>query len=1154
MIIGDGARSTGRAPLRLRLQRFRRRAARFRLWAGASFTGLSVILSTVYENIPIRLQYVALGLLSASGAVAVLLLEPPEARESSKPGTPRAGAGPTRGAGRIPLPTRPARPGGPSGPGAPERTLEPVRRRLRWRVGRRRVEAVPTLPPRDVLFRGRGRELAELREQHDRQRAARPWSTRRPRFWRNGSADRQADTGPVVLRVHGMPGVGKSALVDELARDLAAQYPHGQVYVSMGTGSAARPPHEILQELLLALGWRNREIPPTTTARATVLRSLTVRKRILFIFDAARNAEQVRLIMPNDPATAVLITSRRDLLWPDHLPTPSYHLQLPSEDDALDMFGAVSNLPDGIRPECVAEIVSYCDRLPLAIRAAAERVADDHADACQIAGLLRGERSRLGWLVRPGRALHGHLLTEYGRLLPPEQEALAMLALIPSATFVPWVLAPMMELPVDEAEALVDRLAAAQLLHDHGMDDVERVARYGFHPLVRLFALEQAARIDQKTVDAAFARLDEAYLDAVAAALTVLNPEFTVEVPSHWLGRNSTLPKRIADNPQRWVRSEYPNLLRLINSARTPDSVRWRIGAWLDGCVPAELTARETLNGYDSAVLAAENERESLGLVDVLLGKGTFLVAIERYADAERTFDRALAHCEQLRRRAEEQDDEAALLEVMRRFVSIRRKTGEAYLQAAHYRQAIEALEDAYRHAERSDDLSEQRLIAERRLIQVLLGEVHHVDTPEAAKDELHDPRVPDATRYRILLSLAEGARRRGDWNTADEYFAETLELVESDQRRRATVQYRMARALLGRALAADGHPDGAGPLSARPGLAVRAARRAASAAVIFQQMGNPVGEVRAYCMLARAVLALHRWVEAERLAHVAASKLDRLHSAGESPEMLAPLAARLDRLRGELRLRAGDQESARHLLMTSAATFAGEEDWAALRDVLRSLEHGRPPGYYRPAEPAQDADDPLTVRNGYPALPAGPVSLSPAATEQLAARVTSSVSGRLQAEIRQALVPAPVAAFRGAVGVHLDGAEEAPAGEGEPPLWRVPVGRRCELTVLVVTGHRPYADDAQRPTMAAPRLWLPAETTGTAAEEVELTVLVDAPFVEVAAPELTVNCPTENARVQHRSGLLFDEPGTHHVRVTLLSSARLVQSLPLRIEAVGDA
>ncbi|WP_433266511.1 NB-ARC domain-containing protein [Micromonospora vinacea] len=1111
--------------LRWLIRRIRRRLRRFRLLIAAAVTVLASVLGTVYDKIPADLQLAALLVIGAFGAVAVILIESPESSyEQSLVDSATA---------RKSKRAKPARP-------RRDRT-EPRFRLTRW-LGWWRNQVVPTLPPRDELFRGRERELADLQGLHDLQRAARTGGVRSIfRRGRRRTADRRGAAGPVILLVHGMPGVGKTALADELARRLARRYPHGQLFVNLGTGGAARTPMEILKELLLALGWS--EMPDTAVGRAMLLRSLTAKKKILFILDAARNADQVRHVLPSDSAAAVIITCRRGMTWSDALAEPSYALGLPDDDEALAIFRAVSRTAESVRPECAAEIVSLCGRLPLAVRAAAERVSNDGADICQIAGLLHEPRSRLGWLNRPGRSLRAHLQTEYGRLLPKEQRALAMLALIPSPTFVPWVLGPLMDLPPAEVEALVDRLSAAQLLEDLGMDEVSEVARYRLHPLVRLFAGEQAARIPAHEREWALDQLTAAYVQVVCAVLAVLHDDFAYVGPLDWLAPDSKFPQRIADHPEAWVRAEYPHLLRVMDdTAALPDAgfgtrLRWRVGAWLDGCVAEGVSSAATLAAYAQAARAAERDGNILAQVDVLLAKGTFLVAVERYRDAEQCLDRAMALSHRLLG-----DRSPAREEAERRIAIALRKMGEAFLQAAAYQRAVEKLEDALARAETIADGSEQRLI------RILFAEAHHVDTAEAVYDELLDPGLSDATRYRIYLSLAEAGRRRGDWQTAADYLGQAARLVDGDLRRVANVRYRSAR------LALDQYEDGTGGGDGRdPELAATAVRRAAHALLTFRQMGNPLGTVRTQCLLARAILALGRPVEADHVAHAAEGELAAVQGSGEKPEVLAPLTARLTRVKGEIRLRAGDRTGGRQLLMDAAMAFGELKDWAGLRAVLGLLEEVAPAGTEAPGVglPVVVPVDGWPGRGPMP-MGGGPVSLSPAVTDRLAARLSSQVVDRVQDELRQTLTPAEPVAFRGALGAGLAGAELAHDEELQP-TWRIPVGELCHLTVLVATGQRAFANEpGLRPALAGPQVWRPlAVSTGARADDVDLTVLVDAPFVDVSDPELRTTCRVDGGLARLDSTLRIDVPDENELRITVLSSGRLVQSLPIRLLAV---
>ncbi|MEU8008913.1 NB-ARC domain-containing protein [Micromonospora parva] len=1110
--------------LRWSIRRLRRRLKRFRLLIAAAVTVLASVLGTIYDNIPAKLQLAALLAIGTLGAAAVILVESPEASYEQS---------------RVDLPA--ARKSKRAKPARPRRDrMEPRFRFTRW-LGWWRNQVVPTLPPRDELFRGRERELADLQDLHDRQRAVRTGGVRSI-FRRGGrrTADRRGAAGPVILLLHGMPGVGKTALADELARRLARRYPHGQLFVNLGTGGAARTPMEILKELLLALGWS--EMPDTAVGRAMVFRSLTAKKKILFILDAARNADQVRHVLPSDSAAAVIITCRRGMTWSDSLAEPSYPLGLPDDDEALAIFRAVSRTAESVRPECAAEIVSLCGRLPLAVRAAAERVSNDGADICQIAGLLREPRSRLSWLDRPGRSLRAHLQTEYGRLLPKEQRALAMLALIPSPTFVPWVLGPLMDLPPAEVEALVDRLSAAQLLEDLGMDEVSEVARYRLHPLVRLFAGAQAARIPAHEREWALDQLTAAYIQVVSAVLAVLHDDFAYPGPMNWLAPDSKFPQRIADHPEAWVRAEYPNLLRVMDdTVALPDTgfgtqLHWRVGPWLDGCVAEGVSSAATLAAYTQAARAAERDGNVLAQVDVLLAKGTFLVAVERYRDAEQALDRAIALSYRLLG-----DRSAARDEAERRIAIALRKMGEGFLQAAAYQRAVEKLEDALARAETIADGPEQRLI------RILFAEAHHVDTAEAVYDELLDPGLSDATRYRIYLSLAEAGRRRGDWQSAGDYLGQAARLVDGDLRRVANVRYRTAR------LALDQYEDGTGGGGRDPELATTAVRRAAHALLTFRQMGNPLGTIRTQCLLARAILAMGRLVEADHVAHAAEGELAAVQGSGEKPEVLAPLTARLTRVKGEIRLRAGDRTGGRQLLMDAAMAFGELKDWAGLRAVLGLLEEVAPAG----AEPPGAGLPVVVPVDGWPGrgpmpMGGGPASLSPAVTERLAARLSSQVIDRVQDELRQTLTPAEPVAFRGALGAGLTGAEPAPEAERQP-TWRLPVGELCHLTVLVATGQRAFADEpGRRPALADPQVWRPlAVSSGVRADDVDLTLLVDAPFVDVSDPELRTTCRVDGGLARLDSTLRIEVPGGNDLRIAVLSSGRLVQSLPIHLEAV---
>lgn len=903
---------------RWKIRRIRHRARRLRKWLLVTAGALAAALSTAYEDVPVGLRWPAV-LVVALLSFGAMLLTVGSGGDVTRPAV--SGRFERRRASHGPPTTGQRRRSSATARVAQPRSdrREP-RRPRRWLPWPRQTMA-PTLPPGDGLFRGRDRELHELLTRHDEQRAARDGRGRGTRLG-NGRPrpdHRSTVAGPVLLLIHGKAGVGKSTLADELARRLAPHYPHGQIFANLGTAGAARTPKEVLKDFLLALGWSEDEMPQSTVERARIFRSLTRGKRMLFILDAARHADQVRHVIPSSPTVAVIITSRRDLSIDPYLNpgTRSYRLDVLDPDEAEEMFRAVAGLPPGSRPIQVHEVVKFCGGLPAAIRSAAEWVSQDGTDVGHVAGLLRPADTRLRWLDRPGRPVSSLIEGEYNRLLPEEQQAFAVLGLVPSATFVPWVLSPLLAVPQAQAEALIDRLSAVQLVDNLGRDDASGLARYRFHDLTGLLARQKAAALPPALRAEALARLDEAYLEVVASVLTRVDPDYPQPPPGRWFD-DPELSEQLALKPGPWVRHDYPMLLRVIAAAarRGDHSLCWRVGAWLDGCVPAVGEVKATRVAYDTALTAAEKAGDQLGRVDVMLAKGAFLAGIERYNEAIECLRQAVEEATELGAAAGPDARPAALRRLLGHL-----KLGEAFRQAALYGHADEELKRA---AALRELASEGETLAD---LWLLATEIHQVESPDLVYDPLLDGR-PNSRRYRLLLSLAEAARRRGDWESCAEHLTEALGLAEGDARRTASVSYRMARAALEQALNGS---------EADQGLEFTAVRRAAAAVVALEAMDNPAGTVRARCLLARALAAAGLATEAEQMVHETERRMEAVKELAS--EAHPALAARLEWAKGEVLLMSGDVAVGRRTLIETATWLGEQRDWTGHAVIMRRLE-----------------------------------------------------------------------------------------------------------------------------------------------------------------------------------------------------------------------
>jgi DNA-binding SARP family transcriptional activator len=120
-------------------------------------------------------------------------------------------------------------------------------------------------------------------------------------------------SGPVAV-ITGAAGIGKTALALHTAHLAADQFPDGQLHANLA-GTSRRPasPADVLARFLRDLGMPAGDVPADTCEREASYRSILADRRILLVLDDARDAAQVRSLMPGSADSAVVITSRRRL-------------------------------------------------------------------------------------------------------------------------------------------------------------------------------------------------------------------------------------------------------------------------------------------------------------------------------------------------------------------------------------------------------------------------------------------------------------------------------------------------------------------------------------------------------------------------------------------------------------------------------------------------------------------------------------------------------------------------------------------------------------------------------------------------------------------------------------------------------------------------
>jgi predicted ATPase len=127
-----------------------------------------------------------------------------------------------------------------------------------------------------------------------------------------------ADTpGTVVISaIGGTAGVGKTALAVHWAHQVADRFPDGQLHANLRGFDPSGPPPapaDVARRFLNALGVPDDRIPSDPEARESLYRSTLAGKRMLIVLDNARDAAQIRPLLPAGPGSFVLVTSRHQL-------------------------------------------------------------------------------------------------------------------------------------------------------------------------------------------------------------------------------------------------------------------------------------------------------------------------------------------------------------------------------------------------------------------------------------------------------------------------------------------------------------------------------------------------------------------------------------------------------------------------------------------------------------------------------------------------------------------------------------------------------------------------------------------------------------------------------------------------------------------------
>ena len=421
------------------------------------------------------------------------------------------------------------------------------------------------LPPEEVNFHGRQTEERDLIA------ALRPGSV------------------ASICALNGMGGIGKSALAARVGRRVAQLFPDAQLWVLLdGSRGTPLPAAEAMKRVIRSLEPLV-QIPESEQEVEGLYRHLLHERRCLIVFDDARDANQVRPLLPPAPSAA-LITSRQTITL------GGTRIRL----DALSLSEAVAVLRQILAGHDIAEaelkrLAEGCHRLPLALQAAGTFLAENQAwTVTRYLDAMPDQRRRMTDLFRHANDETLDVYAVLGLSVERLQEATLdkaglwrQLAVFP-ATFDTAAAAAVWGSQQEDAGATLDDLVRRTLVEMASRSDMG--ARYRLHDFLSDLAKAEldgaAAEADLRrpTAERRFAEhyksvllaADDLYLQGgsrLSAGLALYDLEADNILHGHGLAL-----ARIEDSDPTWAQlvADYANagvsvlFLRLPPRARLP--------------------------------------------------------------------------------------------------------------------------------------------------------------------------------------------------------------------------------------------------------------------------------------------------------------------------------------------------------------------------------------------------------------------------------------------------------------------------------------------------------------------------------------------------------------------------------------------------------
>jgi DNA-binding SARP family transcriptional activator/tetratricopeptide (TPR) repeat protein len=622
----------------------------------------------------------------------------------------------------------------------------------------------------------------------------------------------QQPAAVVISALWGTAGVGKTALAVHWAHTVAHHFPDGQLYVNLrgfDPSGVVMDPSEAMRGFLDALGVPASRVPADPQTQAALYRTRLAGRRVLILLDNARNAEQVRPLLPGSATCLVVVTSRNQL--PGLIAAEGAHpvsLDLLTAHEARELLAhRLGGARIAAEPDAVDEIIARAARLPLALAIVAARAATSPALRLEeLAADLRATETGLDAFASTDTATDARSVFSwsYRALSTPAAALFRLLGLHPGPIISTTAVASLAGMPAARIQPLLAELAGAHLIAEHAPH------RYVLHDLLRAYADELNRRHDSnEDRTAARHRILDHYLHNARRACEPITHamRFPLDLPPPRAGV-TTLDFADLERAIAWLTAEHQVLLAVVKQAASTgfDTHSWQLAA--------TLTAYFNLRGHwhdwvetGAVGLAAtrrSGERRAEAYAHRFLAHATMQLGRDREAEAhlgqaltlfvelsdlvgQARTHRGLAKCAERAGRPEAALDHAHRCLALYLEAGHRTDAADAYNEVGWYQAQLGQYEQTLANCQRA--LGLQRETGDHRNAAATwdsLGYAHHHlgDHEQAIACYREALRLVRDTRYRygeaeILTNLGDTHRAVGDDEAAGEAWTAALLILD---------------------------------------------------------------------------------------------------------------------------------------------------------------------------------------------------------------------------------------------------------------------------------------------------------------------------------------------------------------------------------------